>query len=175
MGKMLCGICNKNPATVHLTEIANSSVNREVHLCEACARKKGVAYKVQVSIADILGGLIDPNVGKSISEMAELRCPDCGLTYAEFRARTRLGCARDYDIFEKGLIPLIEKIHGNLQHIGKTPARYQEVCPNRRRQLEKLETRLRELVEKEQFERAAQLRDTIVKLRKEMQDRADES
>ncbi|HUW57720.1 MAG TPA: hypothetical protein VMZ92_13860 [Planctomycetota bacterium] len=41
MPPILCQICKKNVATVHLTEIIKDK-KREIHLCEGCARKKGL-------------------------------------------------------------------------------------------------------------------------------------
>ena len=55
---MLCDICGKKPATVHLTEIINGKV-KEVHLCEECARKKSEQLQVQFNIADFLYDFIN--------------------------------------------------------------------------------------------------------------------
>ena len=35
-------------------------------------------------------------------------CPGCGLAYAEFKAKGRLGCPRCYAAFGPVLIPLLE-------------------------------------------------------------------
>jgi hypothetical protein len=36
---MQCQICNKNDATIHLTEIADG-VRAEMHICEHCSQRK---------------------------------------------------------------------------------------------------------------------------------------
>ena len=44
MGPLLCQICRKNIALVHLTQITKDK-KREMHLCEECAKKKGLLGK----------------------------------------------------------------------------------------------------------------------------------
>src|SRR5436189_294449 len=54
----MCEACQESPATVHLTEMANSSVVLERHLCDTCAAKQGVIGKHQMSlVAELLGNL----------------------------------------------------------------------------------------------------------------------
>ena len=55
---MLCDICKKNPATVHLTEIIDEQMN-ELHLCEDCARHKSAAMEQQFGLSDLLAGMAD--------------------------------------------------------------------------------------------------------------------
>ena len=55
---MICEKCQKQHATVHLTEIVNQE-KKEAHLCEECARSSGVGIKFSFSISDILGGLME--------------------------------------------------------------------------------------------------------------------
>jgi protein arginine kinase activator len=45
-------------------------------------------------------------------------CPECGMTYQEFRIKGRFGCVKCYDAFESGLSPLLEKVHGATEHVG---------------------------------------------------------
>ena len=55
---MLCDICVKNPATVHLTEIIDDQMN-ELHLCEECAHQKSLQMEQQFGLGDLLGGLAE--------------------------------------------------------------------------------------------------------------------
>lgn len=167
---LLCELCQKNPATVHLTEIQHQNVRKEVHLCDECAKSKGVNFKVP--LAEILTGVIDV-AGKALKDLAELKCPQCGITYAEFRSRTRLGCPHDYVVFKGGLLPLLEKIHGATQHRGKVPVQAGAVPhppPPKEREshanrLAELEQELERLVQAEEYEKAAQVRDQIRELK----------
>ncbi|MBI3268789.1 MAG: UvrB/UvrC motif-containing protein [Planctomycetes bacterium] len=170
---ILCELCNKNPATVHLTEILHQNVRKEIHLCDECAKNKGVTFKSPLS--EILSGVLDA-AGKGLKELAELKCPQCGITYAEFRSRTRLGCPNDYVVFQGGLLPLLEKIHGATHHRGKVPsntavqaARPPEPDPDQKRDaaIEALESELDRLVKAEEYEKAAQVRDQIRTLKEQ--------
>ena len=80
--------------TVHVTEVVNG-VKKESHLCEECARAAG--GKFTFSITDILANLIEPvkPAGGKAQEAGAPRCPECGISYAEFKAKARLGCAND--------------------------------------------------------------------------------
>ena len=37
---MICEVCRKNAATVHVTKVVNN-VRTELHLCQQCARERG--------------------------------------------------------------------------------------------------------------------------------------
>ena len=120
---MICECCHQCAATVHLTEI-HQGEKKEIHICESCAEKKGVStVNPPLSVSDLLGGLMEHPIGSEIKELIEQECPHCGMTYPEFRTRGRLGCAEDYRVFNKGLKPLLEKIHGSHQHLGKVPSK----------------------------------------------------
>src|SRR5262245_17837021 len=99
---MKCQSCEKNPATVHLTEITDEG-KAVFDLCEDCASKKGI---VQGAIPSLLAALVE---GRSGTDPA-LKCPECGITFEQFREKGRFGCPRDYDVFSKELAPLLEKV-----------------------------------------------------------------
>lgn len=172
---MLCDICAKNAATVHLTEIIDEKMN-ELHLCEECARDKSAAMESQFGLSDLLAGMVD--FQKPFSKEEEpvmVKCPVCGLSYADFKKVGRLGCAECYNIFRKYLAPLLKRIHGSNQHIGKRPMS----CPGKikspvpkidkpRACLQELKEQLQNAITQEAFEEAARLRDQI----KEMEAKA---
>jgi len=160
MPPILCQICKKNVATVHLTEIIKDK-KREIHLCEECAGKKGVAFKShEFSISDLLSGLVNTQAAQEIAKMSQIKCPICGLSYLDFRQHGRLGCATDYTVFKEGLMPLLEKIHGNTEHMGKIPTSSGEARELSHELLE-LRQDLKRAIDKEDYEEAAKLRDRI--------------
>ncbi|HUU43699.1 MAG TPA: UvrB/UvrC motif-containing protein [Planctomycetota bacterium] len=160
MPPIICQICKKNVATVHLTEIIKSQ-KREIHLCEECAGKKGVAFKShQFSITDLLSGLVNSQAAQELAKMSQIKCPICGLSYLDFRQHGRLGCATDYTVFKEGLLPLLEKIHGGTEHMGKIPQSSGDAREVSHRLLE-LRQELKRAVEREDYEQAAELRDRI--------------
>jgi len=154
---VLCQRCKKQPATVHLTEILQNE-KRERHLCEDCAREEGVAVKAQINLQDILSGMLEAH--ETAGRGANLTCPDCGTTYAEFRNQGRLGCPHDYEVFSDALKEVLEKVHGAAEHTGKLPRRAGADLAGQR-QLMQLRRQLQAAVEGEKYEEAARLRDLI--------------
>jgi len=154
---VICQKCKKQPATIHLTEILNNQ-KMERHLCEDCAREEGIAIKAQINLQDVLSGMLSAH--DAAERYANLACPDCGLTYAEFRNQGRLGCPHDYEVFAEPLAEVLDKVHGGTEHTGKVPARA-GAGSARQRELMQLRRRLQEAVESERYEEAAQVRDLL--------------
>jgi protein arginine kinase activator len=158
---MLCNICGKNPATVHLTEIVDDQMN-ELHLCEECARQKSSQMEQQFGLSDLLAGMADFEKPSSEKETAEVvKCPNCNMTYAEFKKIGRLGCSECYNSFKKYLGPLLKKIHGSNTHFGKSPTGGIAKAPKKKADLEELRNKLQQAVAMEAFEDAARIRDEI--------------
>ncbi len=156
---MLCDICGKNQATVHLTEIVDNQM-AELHLCEDCAKEKSLQMEQQFGLADLLAGLADFGKQPDSQEKIKLTCSSCGLSYENFRKFGRLGCSNCYVSFKKYLASLLKKIHGSSQHLGKTPFKSGKVV-RAKSELQELKVRLQKAVEMEEFEQAASLRDKI--------------
>lgn len=156
---MLCDICGKKEATVHVTEILDDKMT-ELHICEECAKKKGEAMKQPFSIADLLAGLTDIGAMVGPEEAVRLKCPGCGQTYKDFRSIGRLGCGQCYETFKESLAPLLKRVHGSNHHLGKVPARKGRAVKVNV-QLQELRERLSRAVQLERYEEAAKLRDQI--------------
>lgn len=155
---MKCQYC-ANPATVHLTDIINKQ-KRELHLCQQCAEQKQLVKTKELNLPAILQTLISQHVGPLSDELSRLTCPHCGIKYMEFRAAGRLGCPHDYEVFRKGLEPLLQRIHRSAKHLGKSPRRPQPSA-SVVAELVELRGKLRNAVESEAYEEAARLRDLI--------------
>src|SRR6185295_12286371 len=154
---MNCEKCHKNHATIHLTEIVGQ-MKREAHLCDECARQTGAMSNFNFSIGSLLGGLMEPS--KASPKVHQVRCPECGITYSEFKTKARLGCANDYEVFRSELLRLLEKIHGSTQHAGKTPHTV-DAQVRKESELIRLKKDLESVVKSEHFEKAAEIRDRI--------------
>jgi protein arginine kinase activator len=160
---MQCQICNKNDATIHLTEIVDGA-RSEMHICEQCAVEQDISIKSHIPINELLSNLLA--VQPSDDELAgpserNLVCPNCGFTLAQFRKEGVLGCPRDYEVFEKTLLPLIEKAHdGKTAHCGKVPSKTPGDT-KKQMQLLNLRQQLDAAVLSEDYELAAELRDKI--------------
>lgn len=164
---MKCQLCNKNDATIHLTEIVNEKMV-ELHICEACAKEKSVDMTPQISFNDILSGLVDFTEHQE-SDSSLLRCSNCNMDYRMFKEAGRLGCAQCYDSFKSVLGPLIKRVHGALQHSGKRPEHLSKTSTIEQ-EIKILSDKLKEHVAREEFEEAAQLRDQIKALEEKLKE-----
>lgn len=157
-----CHRCQKT-ATLHITEIKHGDV-QVLHLCESCAQEYLRYTDNEPEEAEGLAAKLAESTGEQdLEEIDQLVCPNCGITFKEFRSQGRLGCPHDYIAFEDELLPLLENIHGETQHCGKFPKRAPDAS-RRQYQLIKLRNELRSAIEEEQYETAARLRDDIQKL-----------
>lgn len=156
---MQCQLCNKH-ATVHLTEIVNGQKS-EKHLCEECAIKEGVTVKAHVPINDLLNNLMAAQ--KETQQIEDMTCPECDITWRQFRKEGLLGCPHDYVAFEEPLRKLIERTQeGASAHVGRAPRRtggkhFQRLTLLRLRQ------ELQQAIDQEDYEAAVRLRDEISK------------
>ena len=161
---MQCQICNQNDATIHLTEISNGA-RTEMHICEQCAAEQDITVKNHIPISELLSGLLavqptDEEMAGSLKKQ-QPACPNCGFTLAQFRKGGVLGCPYDYEIFERSLIPLIEKAHdGKTSHCGKIPSKTPHDTKKHMTILN-LRQQLEAAVKNEDYELAAKLRDEI--------------
>lgn len=159
---MKCQRCEK-PATFHITELTGPKPV-ELHLCADHAQQY-LAPSDSEEPAPTLAGVLAQQlkVGQTAEELARLdqqSCPVCGITFYEFRQAGRLGCPHDYSCFEAELEPLILNIHGATEHTGKRPKRGLK-DNDRQTDLIRLRREMKEAIEREQYERASELRDAI--------------
>jgi protein arginine kinase activator len=167
---MQCQICSKKPATVHITEVIELGGTadepnklQQKHVCDACAAVMDLPHAPPASkgVVDIWQ-LLQQSAQRS-SQEGGLRCPDCGMTLAEFRSQGRLGCPRDYEIFGAHLEPLLQRIHNATEHQGRLPGVAQEEL-DRMRSVHELRERLETAIREEEYEDAARLRDELAQI-----------
>ena len=164
-----CRRCSK-PATLHITEIREGKAVA-LHLCETCARdylESSDHETTSTSGADVPSKLEELANEGSEEALAGLVCPHCGITFAEFRESGRFGCPGDYTEFMAQILPLLENIHEGTTHIGKRP-RHQSSPTSDFSRLIQMRKELQEAIEREDYESAAQLRDTIASLESDVQ------
>lgn len=160
---MLCDICGKNQATVHLTEIINEQMN-ELHLCEQCAQTKSQEMEQQFGLSDLLAGMVESGKPPMLDkETTALKCSNCKLTYVDFKKIGRFGCSECYTTFKKYIGPLLRRIHGSGQHIGKSPLKTAKGMKDKV-DVHDLRLKLQNAIELEAFEEAARIRDQIKEL-----------
>lgn len=148
---------------MHVTSIVNG-VKVESHLCEQCASQKGSVLLDlnKFSIPNLLGGFFGNaySVQGLTAASPKEACPNCGMSFDEISETGRLGCSECYQVFEQELDPILRRIHGNSQHIGKIPSRGGEMVLVKKK-IAGLKNELQEALAREEYEKAAEIRDSI--------------
>ena len=166
--KMLCNNCKEKEATVHLTKVEGDKMHK-VDLCETCSKEKNVNAPSGGSLSTIFKGLTDADDLDLEPEQdaSSDKCPACGFSQADFKKSGRFGCPECYEAFSSSLDALLRTMHRDVRHVGKTPGSQQGSAAAEK--LKGLERRLEEAVEKEDFEKAAELRDEIGELKQKLE------
>lgn len=176
---MICQECKERPASVHFTKVVNGE-KAVVQLCERCAQEKSDMFLMDgdpgFSINNLLAGLlnIDSALKKATPQSAisseVLQCGQCKLTYQQFANKGKFGCSHCYEAFKHQLIPILKRLHGgNSVHGGKVPARIGGSL-HLKKKIQELKGNLGTLIDKEEFETAAEVRDQIRSLEKKLTD-----
>lgn len=169
---MLCEECKSRPASVHVTKIVNNQKVQQ-YLCQECARAKwedlGFFMQPHLSVQSLLSGLLSGAEGSQVGSSAgsQRRCNNCGLPFSEFARTGFLGCGECYTQFADELRPIYKRIHGDTEHRGKVPVRAGGRARVTRK-MDALRRELQECVSREDYERAAELRDRIRALQEEL-------
>ncbi len=178
---MLCDECGKNPAIFSVTITSGGDVSNR-HLCSECMKKMESSL-TQGNIHSFLSSILSM-LAPAQDQDDQPVCSHCGLRYSDFERTGRLGCAGCYQDFQKELGPMLQRIHGSSQHVGRTPAHAapaemdtepeQEAIPTAqellKERIEELRQKMDEAVAVENFEAAAQYRDEMRALMQEAGD-----
>lgn len=164
---MLCQSCGKNQATTHVKSIVNGEL-KEYVLCPECAKKMGYGSLFNgfgFNLGSFLGSFLgDEDVPEQISNT--VRCKRCGSSFNEIAKTGQVGCAECYRTFYDRMIPSIQRIHGNTTHVGKL-ASSAGLQARLKSELEKAKEELKQAIQEQEFEKAAQLRDRIKEMERQ--------
>ncbi|WP_407305706.1 UvrB/UvrC motif-containing protein [Desulfosporosinus sp. SB140] len=157
---MLCQHCQQREAKVQISKTENGQTH-EVYLCEVCAKQtQEVSFIFHpVIVPEFLQALfgLNPMLPEQPSEKV---CPKCGISFSRITQAGKLGCSACYETFETQLEPLLRRVHGGGQNVGKVPVRRGSEIKNRM-EVRKLKEKLQQLIQQENFEEAAKVRDQI--------------
>lgn len=159
---MKCQVCGVADATVHVKEVQNDQVT-EVYLCQECAREKGyhsMLDQSKHSLASQFVWMAENLFPEASSQMGHVQCADCGVKYGDLLKTGRLGCPACYTHLEPQLKQIVRRVHGAVRHIGKAPGRDGQLF-ERRRRVQRLHEELARAIDREEYERAAGIRDEL--------------
>jgi protein arginine kinase activator len=154
----LCEECKKRKQELSFVEVKDGKrITR--HLCSKCAEKLAIA-------------LPEESTGKSSRTGSEkgkgaLKCPNCRLTYAEFRRTAKLGCETCFEAFGETLNSLLRDLHASAQYTGK-PYEPDDRRTGTVKKIHDLKRDMEQAVTDENFEEAARIRDEIKTLEEEL-------
>lgn len=172
---MLCQKCHKKTASVFISSIINGTETK-TYLCNDCAKDYplfNLNMDEPFSIKDVIdkfktedeyqldsSQLLDVDLDKNDKDIV---CSNCYSTYDEYRETGKLGCSKCYEAFERQLKPIMKNIYGYTEYIGKVPKiNGTHIYINN--EIKILKEDLNRAVEKEEYEKAADIRDKIKEL-----------
>ena len=139
------------------------------HLCADCMAKMNmnlaagnVKHLLSAIMSAITGGVEEAAaaIAEEGGEAASIVCERCGTSLSKFTKSGKLGCPSYYQAFREQLTPMLQQIHGRVQHAGRKPLDTEEA--QRSRSLhESLQRQMEAAVAAEDFETAAKLRDQL--------------
>lgn len=157
---MKCDNCGGGDAVIHIRQIIGSDV-KDLHICQKCAAEKGIlgtGEDMELSLPDILNGLVEDLPGKETAEPE--KCPSCGLKREDVDREGRIGCPECINVFHRELRKAVKKRGLKMFHPGKLPQGL-ETVKTLLFDKEILKNQLKKAIEAEEYETAAHLRDRI--------------
>jgi protein arginine kinase activator len=162
---MLCENCHQREAAVKFTQVVGSE-KQTLNLCTDCAEKQQFDNHL-IDISKVFGKIIIAILGEhlvsqtldvSLKKDDKKTCVQCGISWGAFQKTGRLGCSGCYDSFLDPLKVLLRRLHGTNRHIGP------KIKTDEKQKLSSLHTlrkKLQSAIQKEDYEKAAELRDQI--------------
>lgn len=177
---MICDNCGKREANVMYSENINGT-KKQLHLCELCSQKLGIGkmnFTIPTNFSTLLGDFIDEFKTTEFMPLFEnlktINCEQCGATFEDILNSGKLGCGNCYTVFEDRLEPILKRIQGNVQHIGrigkennikenKEKTKNANITVTKENKINQLQEELKKAIKEERYEDAAKIRDEIKK------------
>lgn len=158
---MICDNCKKREANVRYEENINGE-KKKLNLCSMCSQKLGLTSAGFMD--NMLLSLFDEPVGLEYEKLKEEKCPKCSYTFSDYANTGLLGCPSCYKTFESKLEPILRKLHGKSYHIKEE--KIKDINKTNLNEIDKLKIELDKAIKKEEYEKAAEIRDKIKELNK---------
>lgn len=165
-GFSLCEECGVNEACYTISVMMGGQVTQR-HLCADCMAKMNmnlaagnVKHLLSAIMSAITGAAEEAEASSTISPEEDVVCERCNTTLSQFTKSGKLGCPSCYTAFREQLTPMLQQIHGRVQHAGRKPID-DEAAQRRRTIYDRLSRQLEQAVAVEDFESAAVLRDQL--------------
>jgi len=169
-GFSLCEECGVNEACYTISVMMGGQITQR-HLCADCMAKMnmnlatGNIKHLLSAIMSAISGSVEEAAAHAAEEDTSpaIICERCGTSLSQFTKSGKLGCPHCYQAFREQLTPMLQQIHGRVQHAGRKPLD-DESAQRRRAAYDRLTRQLEQAVAVEDFETAAILRDQLRQL-----------
>lgn len=158
-----CKNCKKEK-TIFFTQIIDGKI-KKFDLCADCPYAQAVNDPTGFGLAEQLTA-----AGVHMDEQsagAGLACPACGFTMGDFRKTGRLGCSECYSTFRPAIESVLKTMHRGMEHKGRAPKNLREEL-ELTATLDKLSGELEQAVAREDYEKAAKIRDLLRDTQRQM-------
>jgi len=158
---MFCQNCHKNVATVRYAEVVDGHV-KEVHLCPGCLDRQRDKAATGFEFDTPTAKERPVSARKAVKEALRTHqsCGTCGALLQKLLDERAAGCAACYTEFAGLIDPLLLASHGSVHHKGKAP-HIEDARERLRADLQVKRSLLRSVIQQENYEEAALLRDEI--------------
>ena len=186
---MLCQKCGKKDAKIQMVMVENGRTT-QINICEDCFAKDyqqqmkalgvmGAVPEQQKDVVDtvsaeqMLRGFMQMLVSgqaqakgkeepqaKLSAALEESRCPNCGTSLKDVMGGGFFGCPTCVDTWEDSIPLLLSQGSMEYRHTGKIPL-VQEEGLLEKREIFSLQEEMRQYVEQEEYEKAAEIRDLL--------------
>jgi protein arginine kinase activator len=160
---IICQLCQKRPASTHLTELQSPGGWVTVHACASCLASRSLdLHQSPVAAQQLLHQQL-PAAEAQAGEVApanpddDPRCPTCGLAWSAFQTLNRYGCSSCLDAFGEPAREALADYHGHDHHVPRPAAGEASHAAQRRR----WEQALAAALAAEDYREAARLRDLL--------------
>lgn len=165
-----CDECGSDNACYTVSVMMGGEVTQR-HLCPDCMAKMNMnlsAGNVAKMLSAILGALTghEEKSAPDVPPEEDVVCERCGTALSGFVKSGKLGCPMCYKAFAERLTPMLQQIHGRVQHAGRKPTQ-DPAAQMHRKQVEDLNRQLEMAVQVEDYESAAMIRDQLRLLNQE--------
>lgn len=169
---MKCESCNEREASIHISK-GDGLEKSERFLCEQCANasfENDFSYPDDTfNIQKLLQSLSQQSALHQ-QQKKPLQCGTCGSTLNSIVQAGKFGCPDCYRTFEARLPDIVARVQANqTEHTGKIPEKSKEYLKAKRK-MEQLKAKLQTLIDTQEFEEAAVIRDEIRDLEKAGED-----
>lgn len=153
---MICSKCKTNQATFVYKQNINGKEST-MALCPACAKDAGI---VKSMVSPLFNSFLSNSSNIQHPQFSTKKCTLCALTFNDILSLGKVGCPECYNTFKEELKNTIRSIHGTAKHVGLTPSGNLQISNNISEE-EKLRIELENAIREENYEKAAEIRDTI--------------